>query len=136
MFGIGGGELLIILIIAFVLIGPDKFPEIAKSFGKSMRTFKDTGSEIKKTIYEEVKKNDLDNITIITDLQADIKKATKDLNPINEIKKMTYDMNPLNDLKNVTKDIDLKPNLNKIEQELTNIDNSVDTKSKNSDTIS
>jgi len=132
MFGIGGGELIIILIIAFVLIGPDKFPEIAKSFGKSMRTFKDTGSEIKKTIYEEVKKSDLDNLTIITDLQADIKKATKDLNPINEIKKMTYDMNPLNDLKNVTKDI----NLNKIEQDLTNIDNNVDTKPKNSDNIS
>jgi Tat protein translocase TatB subunit len=132
MFGIGGGELIIILIIAFVLIGPDKFPEIAKSFGKSMRTFKDTGSEIKKTIYEEVKKSDLDNLTIITDLQADIKKATKDLNPINEIKKMTYEMNPLNDLKNVTKDI----NLNKIEQDLTNIDNNVDTKPKNSDNIS
>ena len=84
MFGIGGGELIIILLIAFIFIGPDKFPSLAKSFGRGLKGFKDTGAEIKKTIYEEVKKTDLDKINIVTDLQNEIKKAKDELNPLNK----------------------------------------------------
>ena len=79
MFGIGGGELIIILLIAFIFIGPDKFPAIAKSFGKSLRTFKDTGKEIKKTIYEEVKDIKPDKMNVVADLQKDIQKAKDEL---------------------------------------------------------
>ncbi len=84
MFGIGGGELIIILLIAFIFIGPDKFPSLAKSFGKGLKSFKDTSSEIKKTIYEEMKDTDLDKINVVTDLQDEIKKAKEGLNPINK----------------------------------------------------
>jgi Tat protein translocase TatB subunit len=84
MFGIGGGELIIILLIAFIFIGPDKFPSLAKSFGKGLKNFKDTGKEIKKTIYEEMKDNDLDKINVVADLQNEIKKAKDGLNPINK----------------------------------------------------
>jgi len=79
MFGIGGGELIIILLIAFIFIGPDKFPSIAKSFGKSLRSFKDTGSEIKKTIYEEMKDSKIDKLNVVADLQKDIQKATDEI---------------------------------------------------------
>jgi len=34
MFGIGGSELLVIFIIALVVVGPDKLPEIARAIGK------------------------------------------------------------------------------------------------------
>jgi len=91
MFGIGGGELIVIVIIAFIFLGPEKFPGIAKSFGKSLRNFKDTGTEIKKTIYEEVKKTDIDKINIVKDLQSEIQKAKEDLNPINDKLNQTID---------------------------------------------
>jgi Tat protein translocase TatB subunit len=84
VFGIGAGELIIILIIAFIFIGPDKFPSLAKSFGKGLKTFKDTTTDIKKTIYEEVKNTDVDKINVVTDLQNEIKKAKEELNPIDK----------------------------------------------------
>ncbi len=39
MFGLGAGELLIILVFALVFIGPKKLPELAKSLGKGLREF-------------------------------------------------------------------------------------------------
>jgi Tat protein translocase TatB subunit len=84
VFGIGGGELVIILLIAFIFLGPDKFPELAKSFGKSLRSFKNTGAEIKKTIYEEVKKTDVDKMDVVADLQNEIKKVKQEMVPLNK----------------------------------------------------
>ena len=37
MFGLGAGEILIILIIAFLLFGPKQLPEIGRQVGKAVR---------------------------------------------------------------------------------------------------
>tara|TARA_R110002049_G_scaffold11421_1_gene53802 strand:- start:1110 stop:1379 length:270 start_codon:yes stop_codon:yes gene_type:complete len=39
MFGLGTGELLLILFIALVFIGPKKLPELARGLGKGIREF-------------------------------------------------------------------------------------------------
>lgn len=39
MFGLGMGELILILIIALIFIGPKKLPELAKGLGKGIREF-------------------------------------------------------------------------------------------------
>lgn len=43
---IGAGELIIVLIIALVIFGPSKLPEIGKAFGKSIREFKDSVNKV------------------------------------------------------------------------------------------
>jgi sec-independent protein translocase protein TatA len=47
MPGIGPMELIVVLIIALIIFGPKKLPELGKSLGSGMRSFKDsvTGSE-------------------------------------------------------------------------------------------
>lgn len=47
MFGMGMPELLLILVVALVVVGPKKLPDLAKSLGKGMRQFRDAADEIK-----------------------------------------------------------------------------------------
>ena len=50
MFGIGMPELLLILAIALIVIGPKKLPDLAKSLGRTLREFKKATNEFKETI--------------------------------------------------------------------------------------
>ena len=45
-FNIGPGELIVVLIIALLVIGPKKLPGMARSLGHGMREFKDSVSGI------------------------------------------------------------------------------------------
>ena len=50
MFGIGGFELFIILIFGFLIFGPDKLPEIAKTVGKGIARFREAQAEMNDTL--------------------------------------------------------------------------------------
>jgi sec-independent protein translocase protein TatB len=50
MFGIGMPELILILAIALIVIGPKKLPDLAKSLGRAMREFKKATNEFKETL--------------------------------------------------------------------------------------
>jgi Tat protein translocase TatB subunit len=55
MFGtLGGPELLLILVIALIVFGPRKLPEIGKSLGKMMAEFRKASTDFQRTIEEEV----------------------------------------------------------------------------------
>jgi sec-independent protein translocase protein TatB len=56
MFGIGGPELLIICVVALIVIGPQKLPELLRSLGKGVAEFKRVGNEVKSTLDDEVTK--------------------------------------------------------------------------------
>lgn len=53
MFGIGGFELLIILIFGFILVG-DRLPDVAKTLGRALRTFRNAQQDMSKVIREDV----------------------------------------------------------------------------------
>lgn len=48
--GFGSMEIFIILVIALVVFGPQKLPEMGRSLGKAIREFKSAGDEIKDEI--------------------------------------------------------------------------------------
>ena len=55
MFGnIGFPELLVLLVIALLVFGPKKLPEVGRSIGKALREFRKTSDEIKEKIEEEI----------------------------------------------------------------------------------
>jgi sec-independent protein translocase protein TatB len=56
MFGIGVGELFVILIIAVVVIGPQKLPEVARTIGRLFATAKRTTNQLRDQMHEEVRK--------------------------------------------------------------------------------
>ena len=60
MFGIGGGELILIILIALMLFGSDKIPEIARAMGKGMAQLKNATNEIKSEIQKGVEANGID----------------------------------------------------------------------------
>lgn len=50
MFGIGMPELLVILVVALLVLGPKKLPEIARSLGRGMAEFRRASNEFTRTL--------------------------------------------------------------------------------------
>jgi Tat protein translocase TatB subunit len=61
MFGIGMPELILIAVVALIVLGPKKLPDLAKSLGRAVREFRKATSELKETLqvdseFSEVRK--------------------------------------------------------------------------------
>ena len=70
MFGLGMPEILLILAIALIVIGPKKLPDLAKTLGRAMGEFKNAAQDFKRSI-------DLDNT--IRDIKEPAEEFKKDI---------------------------------------------------------
>jgi Tat protein translocase TatB subunit len=70
MFDIGMPEMIVIFIVALIVLGPKKLPEVARALGKGLAEFKKTLQDVKESVNEEFKEATSD----IRDTVADVKK--------------------------------------------------------------
>jgi sec-independent protein translocase protein TatA len=54
LFGIGPAELLLIFILAFIIFGPKRLPEVGRSLGKAMREFRSVSQELTNQFRDEL----------------------------------------------------------------------------------
>jgi sec-independent protein translocase protein TatA len=62
MGSIGMPEMLVILVIALIIFGPRKLPELGKSLGKSLAEFKRASNDLKSTLEEEIRVEEQQNV--------------------------------------------------------------------------
>ncbi len=75
MFGIGMPEMILILAVALIVIGPKKLPDLAKSLGKAMGEFKKATGDLKESLQIDSELKDVK--TAFDDIGGDDKKETK-----------------------------------------------------------
>jgi sec-independent protein translocase protein TatA len=101
MFGIGGSELIFIVLIAVMLFGADKVPEIARTLGKGMAQLKNATDDIKSEITKSAEANGLDVKSLTSGFTDEMDSIKQGFN------KMVLEESSAktNDVKSITEDI-------------------------------
>lgn len=94
IFGISGGELLVILLVILMLFGSDKVPEMARGLARIINQVKNASNDIKTEITKNVDESgiikDIKETVNVEDIKKrigldDLKKTVDDINPMNEV---------------------------------------------------
>jgi len=114
MFGIGMPEMILILAIALIVLGPKKLPDLAKSLGRAMREFKKATSDFKESIevdtdFKDVKKtfDDMDtelreSVDVTSSLDSE--SASSDESKIDESESASPDEGELDESESASSD--------------------------------
>ena len=107
MFGIGGSEIIFIIMIVVMLFGADKVPDIARTLGKGMAQLKNATNDIKSEIHRSAEESGFDKNSLTGGFTEEIDNVKQGFN------KMISDNNldkPL-DMTSVTGDIETEINI-------------------------
>ena len=77
MGNLGMPELMLIMLLALLLFGPKKLPEIGKQVGKALGEFKRASNDLKRSIQDEMDKAQAGLDTISSELKPDVKPDLK-----------------------------------------------------------
>ena len=55
MFNIGTPELILILVVALIILGPKRLPELAKSLGRGIREFQKAADDVKESLTRDIR---------------------------------------------------------------------------------
>jgi Tat protein translocase TatB subunit len=72
MFDIGMPEMIMIFVVALLVIGPKKLPEVAKALGKGLGELKKSFQDVKDSVQEEFKESTSDIRDAVTDFKKQI----------------------------------------------------------------
>lgn len=75
MFGIGGGEFIVIILIILMFFGSDKIPEMARALAKGMAQLKNATNDIKSEINRSVESSGIDPNALTGGISEEIAKA-------------------------------------------------------------
>jgi sec-independent protein translocase protein TatA len=89
MFGLGLPELIVIFVIALVVFGPKKLPDLGRALGKGIAEFKRATEEVKQTIETEVRS--AESKIDIEKLKADVEGKEAELKTAEAEKKTTQE---------------------------------------------
>lgn len=105
MFNIGAAELILILLVAFLVVGPKDLPKVARALGRFVRYIRTMMDEVKREsgldeFENEIKavEHDLKDTAKSADIQPDLQKAQLNINK--ELKDIEKDIG-LQDVKNI-----------------------------------
>lgn len=100
MFNIGAAELILLLLIAFVVVGPKDLPKVARALGRFVRYIREMIEEVKKeTGFDEVADE-------LRGVERDVKQTIKSADIRPDLQKTQLDINK--ELKSIEKDISFK----------------------------
>jgi sec-independent protein translocase protein TatA len=102
MFGIGGSEIFVIILIAIMLFGADKVPEIARTLAKGMTQLKNATDDIKNEIAKSAEENGLDRKSLTSGFDAEFNGLKEHVDGIKDDLAANHSL----DVKSITADID------------------------------
>ena len=79
MFGLGVTEVLVILVVAFLLFGPQQLPEVGRQVGKAIKGFKEATEDVRKSVEPELNLMQAEIKAVEQDLQSSMKEAEESI---------------------------------------------------------
>lgn len=96
MFNIGFGELVLILLIAFVVVGPKDIPKVARGIARAVRELKKLAGEVRDAIEP---KEETAYLKELSQSLSEAKATIDESNPIKIVKKELASLDPLSEVK-------------------------------------